>query len=141
MSCFSYRTRQCTKRPCKYSLLLHSCIIRVHGGSSPGTFSLPVAVLFSGLFLMEDEHAQGSPSLLSKPTCPPHLSTGLAGGCLVLALSQESRKTLFFSTEENNHSSTRAHQECRHRRPFLPFAVANDNMMTYSTIQKAFLCN
>ena len=72
------------------------------GGSSPGTFSLPVAVLFSGLFLMEDEHAQGSPSLLSKLTCPPHLPTGLAGGCLVLALSQESRKTLFFPLRKKN---------------------------------------
>lgn len=131
-------------------------------------FSYPVAVLFSELFLTEEEHAHlpegtGKPfaSVPSDPApwaprsrrfrppvpspappCPPRHVHQAGGRPLVLALSQESQTTFFFSIKEKKHSSTfvSARSVCI-AVPVFSFAAANDNMMTYSTIRKLFLCN
>ena len=70
------------------------------------------------------------------------LLTGLGGLSCSCFKSGVTNDTFFFQLRKKKpqlHPGAR--QERPHRRPLLSFAAANDNMTTYSTIRKLFLCN
>lgn len=91
---FVWNSPVCKRRPVNTPLhsVSHMCVV----APSSETLSHLAVVLFSGLFVTEEEHAACPP--LRGPPAPPTAPPGWRlGRRLVLAQSQESQTTFFFS--------------------------------------------
>lgn len=129
------------------------CVTRACAGSSSRSRFSPGSCLVLWV-LAEEERAplpprgagdalagpsagRGLPAPSSRPRPPGFWARAAACSCLKSGVTND----IFFQLRKKTQLYLCIRQERVHRHPVLSFAAANDNMMTYSTIRKLFLCN